>query len=141
MTDQRPQGQQLPVVNRTPPDAPGNLVLEDEGRSPPSGDVDPEQLRSRLISALRGIYDPEIPVNIYDLGLVYELSVDDAGSVLVKMSLTAPGCPVADQILSEVHAKLRATADVARVVTELVWDPPWSPERMSQAVKLELGLL
>jgi len=119
----------------------GALVLEGEGLAPPSGDVDPEQLRSRLISALRAVYDPEIPVNIYDLGLVYELGVDDAGSVAVKLTLTAPACPIADEIVREVHEKLRATADVSHVVTELVWDPPWSPDRMSQAVRLELGLL
>ena len=139
---QLPQPRQLSVINSRPPkpidDRPG---LDDPGQSPPAGAVDPEALRARLLTALRQVYDPEIPVNVYDLGLIYQLEVDETGQVQVQMTLTAPACPVADQVVTEVHAKLRATRDVARVRTRLVWDPPWTLERMSEAARLELGFL
>ena len=121
--------------------SPDSTVLDDVGRMPPAGDVDIEALRARLVAALRTVYDPEIPVNVYDLGLVYRLYVDDVGDVQVEMTLTAPSCPIAGEIVAEVHDKLRATPDVARVRTRLVWDPPWSTDRISPAVRLELGLL
>ena len=123
------------------PPSPGSPLLDDVGRTPPAGEVDVEALRARLIAALRTVYDPEIPVNVYDLGLLYRLDVDEVGQVQVEMTLTAPACPIAEEIVAEVHEKLRATPEVARVRTWLVWEPPWSTDRMSPAVKLQLGLL
>ncbi|PMS33917.1 FeS assembly SUF system protein [Trinickia symbiotica] len=99
-------------------------------------------LQTRVIEALRTVFDPEIPVNIYDLGLVYELAVDeDEGRVGVRMTLTAPGCPVAQTFPSIVEDAVRSVDGVNDAVVELVWDPPWSRERMSEAARLQLGLV
>lgn len=99
-------------------------------------------LRGRVIEALREIFDPEIPVNIYDLGLVYRLDVDEgAGTVAVAMTLTAPGCPVAQTFPGTVEAAIRNVPGVVSAAVELVWDPPWDRERMSEAARLQLGLL
>ncbi len=103
--------------------------------------VSPEVLRERVVRTLKSIYDPEIPLNVYDLGLVYALDVDDAGHVEVRMTLTAPACPVAGQIVTDVAERVGATDGVARVHVKLVWDPPWTKERMSDEALLELGLL
>lgn len=97
-------------------------------------------LKDQVIAALRTVYDPELPVNIYELGLIYETAVDEAGAVRVRMTLTAPSCPVAGSLPGEVERKLRAVPGVTDVEVELTFDPPWSPERMSQAAKLALGL-
>jgi FeS assembly SUF system protein len=102
---------------------------------------DEGDLVARVIAALKTVYDPEIPVNIYDLGLIYEIGYTDQGAVLVKMTLTAPGCPVAQTFPATVEEALRGVAGVADAHVELVWDPPWSRERMSEAARLELGLL
>ena len=99
-------------------------------------------LRGRVVEALKQVYDPEIPVNIYDLGLIYELDVDEAaGSVHVKMTLTAPGCPVAQTFPATVESAVRGVEGVREVTVELVWDPPWTPERMSEAARLQLGFM
>jgi FeS assembly SUF system protein len=103
--------------------------------------VDPESLRDEVIAALRKVYDPEIPVNIYDLGLIYKLEVDPDGVVEVAMTLTAPGCPVAQSFPATVEAAITAVPGVLAAQVELVWDPPWGQERMSDEAKLELGLL
>ena len=97
------------------------------------------QLETSVMKALRTVYDPEIPVNIYDLGLIYALTVDDAGVVQIKMTLTAPSCPVAGILPGQVEAKVREVPGVTDVKLELVWDPPWDRDRMSDAAKLELG--
>ena len=88
---------------------------------------------------LKTVYDPEIPVDIYELGLIYEVDVRDEGFVYVKMTLTSPMCPVAETLPPEVETKIRGVVGVERVELELVWDPPWSPDMMSEAAKLELG--
>ena len=98
-------------------------------------------LEARVLEALRTIYDPEIPVDIYELGLVYELQVDPAGSVIVRMTLTAPSCPEAASIPARVEAAVRAVPGVRDAKIELVWEPAWSPARMSEAAKLHLGFL
>jgi FeS assembly SUF system protein len=103
--------------------------------------VSQEQLRQNVVAVLRTVFDPEIPVNIYDLGLIYDLDVDDAGKVTVQMTLTAPGCPVAQTFPGEVEGKLYTVPGVNEAVVDLVWDPPWDQERMSEAAKLQLGLL
>lgn len=99
-------------------------------------------IEEKVIDALRLVYDPEIPVNIYDLGLIYRIDVDDAtGGVDIRMTLTAPGCPVAGQIIADVQRRVEAIEEVPRADVDLVWDPPWSREMMSEAAQLELGLL
>ena len=98
-------------------------------------------LKQQVIEALKTVYDPEIPVNIYDLGLVYDLDVSDAGNVDIKMTLTSPGCPVAQTFPCTVECAVKAVAGVGEVKVEIVWDPPWSYERMSEAARLQLGFL
>ena len=99
-----------------------------------------DELRKRIIAALRQIHDPEIPVNIYDLGLIYDLDVTAEGHVQVRMTLTSPNCPVAEALPGYVETAIRGLEGVGEVHVELVWDPPWSRERMSEAAQLELGL-
>lgn len=103
---------------------------------------EPEGLEGRVIAALRTVYDPELPVNIYDLGLVYRLDVDEAaGKVQVRMTLTAPGCPVAQTFPATVERAVEAVQGVNEARVELVWDPPWSRDRMSEAARLDLGMI
>jgi FeS assembly SUF system protein len=97
-------------------------------------------LKERVIEALKTCYDPEIPVNIYELGLIYELNVDNAGNVDVKMTLTAPACPVAGTLPGEVQRKVQAVEGVKEAKVELVWDPPWDRDRMSPAALIQLGM-
>lgn len=99
-------------------------------------------LRERAIAALRTIYDPEIPVNIYELGLIYTLDVNEAeGNLYVEMTLTAPGCPVAQTFPGVVEARLREVDGVEEVTVKLVWEPTWTQDRMTEAARLQLGLL
>ena len=103
-------------------------------------DADPgTPLDDRIIAALREVYDPEIPVNIYDLGLIYRIDCDEMGVVEIDMTLTAPGCPVAQTFPGTVEAAVQNVEGVATAEVELVWEPPWTPDRMSEAAKLELG--
>lgn len=95
---------------------------------------------AEVIAALRTVYDPEIPVDIYELGLIYELDIAESGDVAVVMSLTAPGCPVAGEMPGQVAEAVAAVAGVGRVEVRLTWDPPWTPERMSEDARLALGL-
>jgi len=101
---------------------------------------DPDTVKAAVIEALKQIYDPEIPVNIYDLGLIYEVDVDEHGRVHVKMTLTAPGCPVAQTFPGQVEAAIRQVPGVTDAHVEVVWDPPWTKDRMSEAAKLQLGM-
>lgn len=98
-------------------------------------------LHDRVVAALRTVFDPEIPVNVYDLGLIYGLEVSDSGAVAVRMTLTAPACPVAGTMPGLVESAVRRADGVTDVHVELVWDPPWSKDRMSDEAKLQLGLL
>lgn len=98
-------------------------------------------LESKVIEALHTCYDPEIPVDIYELGLIYEIKVEPPGAVNLRMTLTAPSCPVAGSLPGEVESKIRALPGVTDAKVELVWDPPWCSDMMSEAAKLELGLL
>ncbi len=108
-----------------------------------AGDLTPEQieaLRPRIVDAIKTVYDPEIPVNIYELGLIYDLDIDPKGNVAIKMTLTAPGCPVAGtmpQMVRDAVAKVEGLNDID---VDLVWDPPWDKSRMSEAAQLELGM-
>ncbi|HEX6093394.1 MAG TPA: SUF system Fe-S cluster assembly protein [Dongiaceae bacterium] len=99
-----------------------------------------EALRPRIVDAIKTVYDPEIPVNIYELGLIYDLDIDPKGNVAIKMTLTAPGCPVAGtmpQMVRDAVAKVEGLNDID---VDLVWDPPWDKSRMSEAAQLELGM-
>ena len=100
----------------------------------------PPPLREQVLEALRSVYDPEIPVNIYELGLVYGIEASPEGAVQVRMTLTSPMCPVAGSLPAEVEQKLRQIPGVASVEVLLTWEPPWGPERMSEAAKLALGM-
>jgi FeS assembly SUF system protein len=96
--------------------------------------------KDRVIAALKTVYDPEMPINIYELGLIYGLDVTDEGHVDVRMTLTAPNCPVAGSLPGDVERAIKSVAGVSDVKVELVFDPPWSNERMSESAKLALGL-
>ena len=97
-------------------------------------------LRDQVIEVLKGVYDPEIPVNIYELGLIYEVNVDDDANVHVLMTLTSPMCPVAESLPPEVEEKVARVEGVTRATVEVTWDPPWEPDMMSEAAKLELNM-
>ncbi|MCG8505304.1 MAG: SUF system Fe-S cluster assembly protein [Sphingomonadales bacterium] len=101
----------------------------------------PVALEERIVDALRQIYDPEIPVNIYDLGLIYGVEVDAGANAMVTMTLTTPHCPVAESMPGEVEMKVRDVPGIGDVTVDLVWDPPWDIEKMSDEAKLELGFL
>ena len=98
-------------------------------------------LENQIANTLRLIYDPEIPVNIYDLGLIYEVDMDEEKNVVITMTLTAPNCPMADELLAEVEQKVAAVPGVKSVRINLVFDPPWDKSMLTDEAKLELGLL
>jgi FeS assembly SUF system protein len=98
-------------------------------------------LEEKVVDALRTVFDPEIPVNIYELGLVYKIDIGQKNDVVVKMTLTSPGCPVAGSLPPEVEQKVLALDGVTSARVELVWDPPWNPSMMTDAAKLQLGFL
>ena len=100
----------------------------------------PAQIRERVIEMLHTVYDPEIPVDIYELGLVYKVEVENASEVRIEMTLTTPMCPVAETLPPEVEAKARAVEGVSDVKLDLVWEPPWHPDMMSEAAKLTLNM-
>ncbi len=102
--------------------------------------IDTKLLKEQVTKALRRVFDPEIPVNIYDLGLIYRCDVSDTGNIAVDMTLTAPGCPVAQTFPLAVENEIKKVEGVKDAHVEVVWDPPWSPDRMSEAAKVELGM-
>lgn len=105
-----------------------------------AGNIKDEILKEQIIETISTIYDPEIPVNIYELGLIYDIAIED-GSVWVKMTLTSPACPVAGTLPIEVENKIASVPGVKNVELELVWEPPYSMDMMSEAARLQLGLL
>jgi FeS assembly SUF system protein len=107
---------------------------------PPGEAVDVGDLRDKIVAALQTCYDPEIPVNIHELGLIYGIDIQDSGDVTIRMTLTSPACPVAGSLPGEVQAKVQGLPGVKSARAELVWEPPWSPDRMSEAAKVQLGL-
>jgi FeS assembly SUF system protein len=96
-------------------------------------------LKDDIIAAIQTVYDPEIPINIWEVGLIYEVSVDDAGKAHIVMTLTSPHCPVAESLPAEVREKVESVDGVNAAEVEITWDPPWDPEMLSEAAKLELG--
>jgi FeS assembly SUF system protein len=97
-------------------------------------------LKNRIVDAIKTVYDPEIPINIWEVGLIYEVDVDDDGAAHVVMTLTSPHCPVAESLPGEVEEKVASVEGVSSARVEITWDPPWDPEMLSEAAKLELGM-
>jgi len=100
-----------------------------------------EELKSEIIKTMKTIYDPEIPVDIYELGLIYEVNIDDLNHVEIEMTLTSPSCPVAGTMPQEVEQKVKGVAGVSDVTLELVFEPPWNQDMMSEEAQLELGFM
>jgi FeS assembly SUF system protein len=120
---------------------------DQEQASPPAssdtnrtGSGDPDAIRDEVIARLKTVFDPEIPVNIYELGLIYKVDVAADGATQVTMTLTTPMCPAAEELPPEVETKAREVPGVTSVQLDLVWDPPWTPDMMSDAAKLDLGM-
>jgi FeS assembly SUF system protein len=99
------------------------------------------EVGERIVEVMKTVYDPEIPVSIYELGLIYKVAVDADGAATIRMTLTTPMCPAAEMLPPEVESKAREVEGVTSVKLDLVWDPPWSPEMMSEAARLELGMI
>ena len=99
------------------------------------------QLETEIVKVLKTVYDPEIPVNVYDLGLIYEIDVQESNNVLIRMTLTAPNCPMADDVVRDVRDKVKTVESVGEVEVVLTWEPPWTKEMMTEEAMLELGLL
>ncbi len=120
-----------------------NLEAPEQPKSEVSAKTPEEKntvgLKDAVVAALKTVYDPEIPVDIYELGLIYDLQVAPPGSVDVKMTLTSPACPVAGSLPGEVEGRIREVEGVTEVVVDLVWDPPWDMEKMSESARLQLG--
>ncbi|HEY0112366.1 MAG TPA: SUF system Fe-S cluster assembly protein [Allosphingosinicella sp.] len=111
-------------------------------KAPEPAEVEPEgDLYEAVIEALKEIYDPEIPVNIYDLGLIYDVEITPERHAMIKMTLTTPHCPVAESMPGEIELRVGAVPGVGHAEVELVWDPPWDPQKMTDEAKLELGML
>ena len=107
----------------------------------PVEDIERHILEAQVIEMLRSVFDPEIPVNIYELGMIYKVDVEPPGAVAVKMTLTSPMCPVAGSLPGEVQAKIQSIPAVTSAKVELVWEPPWNPSMMTEAAKLQLGMM
>ncbi len=122
-----------------PPAQPGAASAE----PPPPIEPDPVrtlELKPHIVEQLSTVFDPEIPVNIYELGLIYDVAVDKDGLAVIKMTLTAPGCPAAVTLPAEVQGKVKGIEGVTDARVDLVWEPPWDKDRMSDAAKLQLGI-
>ena len=115
---------------------------QDQPVTPPSGDgAETDSLRDSAIAAISTVFDPEIPVNIYELGLIYSVEVLPGENVEIVMTLTSPMCPVAESLPGDVEMRVREVEDINDVNVMLTWDPPWTPDLMSEAAKLELGFM
>jgi FeS assembly SUF system protein len=131
----------IPLVQ--PGNVPANTSETASAQAQPIVVADPartEALRQAIVDAISTVYDPEIPVNIWELGLIYDIAVDAANVAGVTMTLTAPGCPAAQSLPGEVELKVKGVAGVADAKVEVVWDPAWTKDRMSEAARLQLGL-
>jgi FeS assembly SUF system protein len=142
--DQR--ANEVPEINDTPPDIDTSAFSAPapapSGGQPSVGPPDAAltaELQGKIVAALKTVFDPEIPVDIYELGLIYDIGVDADRRALIKMTLTSPACPSAQQIPSEVRFKVKALPEISDAAVEIVWEPPWDKDRMSEAAKLQLG--
>jgi FeS assembly SUF system protein len=132
----------LPVENEHP-DAVAPVSEPLPTKPPLAQQLTPEQIdevKTRVIEALYKCFDPEIPVNIYELGLIYDIAIAPTGSVEIRMTLTSPGCPVAGTLPGDVQRRIVPLENVTSAKVDVVWDPPWTPTRMSEAAKLQLGI-
>ncbi len=125
--------------------SPGSAPLPEPREASPAEPLASRQhagddLEPQVVEVLRSVYDPEIPINVYDLGLVYDIDVAPGGRVIVRMTLTSPGCPVAGALVPEIESKVGEIPEVTKATVQLVWDPPWDMDKMSEAAKLQLGL-
>ncbi len=127
----------LPMV---PPDRPDTPASTSETASIVRDDAKTEALKPLIVEAISTVFDPEIPVNIYELGLIYDVVVDASGVAGVRMTLTAPGCPAAQSLPVEVASKVRAVPGVTDARVDVVWEPAWTKDRMSDVAKLQLGM-
>ena len=116
----------------------GFLAGDTETAPAAAGD---EDLKDRVVEALKSIYDPEIPVDIYELGLIYDVDISEDGDAIVTMTLTTPHCPVAESLPNEVELRVLSVPGIRDAEVKLVWDPPWDPSKMSDEARLELGML
>lgn len=103
--------------------------------------INKDELSIKIVDTLKTVFDPEIPVNIYDLGLIYDVMIDDEANVEIKMTLTSPNCPMVDSMLQEIYDKTRSIEGVKSVMLNIVFDPPWDKSMMSDEAKLDLGLI
>ena len=115
--------------------------LAGETETQPGGDATNEELRDSVVDALKSVYDPEIPVDIYELGLIYDVAISEDGDATITMTLTTPHCPVAESLPNEVEFRVLSVPGIRDAVVNLVWDPPWDPSKMSDEARLELGML
>jgi len=129
----------MPMSGANPAESPANEQSESVAHIVPDP-VKMAELRPQILDALATVYDPEIPVNITELGLIYDVLVDAEAKVGIRMTLTAPACPAAQILPGEVRDKAAKVPGVTEAKVEVVWDPPWTKERMSEAAKLQLGL-
>lgn len=127
----------LPMI---PPPAPDLPAPTDETGALAADPARTAELKPKILDAIRTVFDPEIPVNILELGLIYDVIVDANGVAGIRMTLTAPGCPAAQSLPVEVAQKAKAVSGVTDARVDVVWDPPWSKDRMSDAAKLQLGM-
>ena len=137
MDEQTPSRQPLPVIG----DAPKAQPAASPPGELPEGLPIRKLIEGKVIAALQTVYDPEIPVNIHELGLIYGIEVDETNYVKVTMTLTSPACPVAGSLPGEVERKIEAIAEVRGAEVILTWDPPWSKDKMSEAAMLQLGFM
>lgn len=140
-----PHRQPLSVLSDTPPALPPPApapprVAAEETPAKKLSDLERKLLEGQVIKAIRSVYDPEIPVNIYELGLIYSIDVDETAAVKVRMTLTAPACPVAGSLPGDVEKRIENIPDVRSAEVELVWEPPWSKDLMSEAARLALDM-
>jgi FeS assembly SUF system protein len=112
-----------------------------ESESATLSSIEKDLIRAQVTDVIKTCYDPEIPVNIYELGLIYGIDVDDHGNVVVRMTLTTPHCPAAQSLPGEVKERVSQVPGVRELRVEIVWDPPWNPTMMSESAKLELGMM
>lgn len=146
MSSRRSSPEIIPLADVPPAPEP---APPPEAPAPPAADAAPfvrhpantTKLKSKIVEHISKVFDPEIPVNIHELGLIYEIGVDADFNVRILMTLTAPACPSAQAIPLDVEHRVREIPDVKNVTVEIVWDPPWTKDRMSDVAKLQLGML